>query len=91
MSTYNRRNFLKTSLIGGVAVTCLKPFDTLASFGQQQQFSSSAAITTGDNRADLAFRALKPYSDQIARAIGDRRVVLKPNNVSINKPLCATR
>jgi uncharacterized protein (DUF362 family) len=90
MNTYNRRNFLKTSLIGGIAVTCIKPFDTLASFGQQQQFSSSASITSGDSRADLAFRALKPFSDQIARAIGDRRVVLKPNNVSINIPLCAT-
>jgi uncharacterized protein (DUF362 family) len=90
MSTYSRRNFLKTSLVGGVAVACIKPFDTLASFGQQQQFSSSAAITSGDNRADLAFRALKPFSEQIARAIGNRRVVLKPNNVSINIPLCAT-
>jgi uncharacterized protein (DUF362 family) len=90
MSTYSRRNFLKTSLVGGVAVTCIKPFDTLASFGQQQQFSSSAAITSGDNRADLAFRALKPFSEQIARAIGNRRVVLKPNNVSITIPLCAT-
>ena len=48
------------------------------------------AITSGDNRADLAFRALKPFSEQIARSIGNRRVVLKPNNVSIDKPLCAT-
>ena len=38
----------------------------------------------------MAFRALKPYSEQIARAIGDKRVVLKPNNVSIDIPLCAT-
>jgi uncharacterized protein (DUF362 family) len=90
MTAYNRRNFLKTSLLGGVAVTCMKPFDTLASFGQQQQFTSRTSITSGDNRADLAFRALKPFSDQIARAIGDRRVVLKPNNVSIDIPLCAT-
>jgi uncharacterized protein (DUF362 family) len=90
MNTYSRRNFLKTSLIGGVAVTCIKPFDTLASFAPQEKFSSSAAITSGDNRADLAFRALRPFSDQIATAIGDRRVVLKPNNVSIDIPLCAT-
>jgi uncharacterized protein (DUF362 family) len=90
MSTYNRRNFLKTSLIGGAALTCIRPFDTLASYGVQTQYSASVAITTGDNRADLAFRALKPYSEQIARSIGNRRVVLKPNNVAIDKPLCAT-
>jgi uncharacterized protein (DUF362 family) len=90
MNTYNRRNFLKTSLIGGVAVTCIKPFDILASFGPQEQFSASVAITSGDNRADLAFRSLKPFSEQIARSIGNKRVVLKPNNVSINIPLCAT-
>jgi uncharacterized protein (DUF362 family) len=38
----------------------------------------------------MAFRALKPFSKQIAQAIGRRRVVLKPNNVSIDIPLCAT-
>jgi uncharacterized protein (DUF362 family) len=90
MAKFNRRNFLKTSLIGGVAVTCIKPFETLASFGQQEQFSAQVSITSGDNRADLAFRALKPFSEQIARSVGDRRVVLKPNNVSITIPLCAT-
>jgi uncharacterized protein (DUF362 family) len=52
--------------------------------------SSSVASTTGGNRADLAFRALQPYSKQIRQAIGKRRVVLKPNNVSIDIPLCAT-
>src|SRR5690606_9271291 len=47
-------------------------------------------LTTGDNRADMVFRALLPYSRQIRQAIGNRRVVLKPNNVSIDIPLCAT-
>jgi hypothetical protein len=90
MSIYNRRNFLKTSIIGGVAATCIRPFDTFASIGRQEQLSAQVALTTGDNRADMAFRALQPFSGQIARAIGKRRVVLKPNNVSINVPLCAT-
>lgn len=90
MSNYNRRSFLKTSLLGGVALAYMKPFNTLASFGQEGRFLSSTAITTGNNRADMAFRALTPYSEQIARAIGNRRVVLKPNNVSIDLPLCAT-
>ena len=90
MTTFNRRNFLRTSLMGGVAVTCLKPFDSLASFEKQEQAATRVALTTGDNRADLAFRALQPFSKEIKTAIGKRRVVLKPNNVSIDRPLCAT-
>jgi uncharacterized protein (DUF362 family) len=90
MTTYNRRNFLKTSIAGGVAATCIRPFDVLASFGKQDLAIARVALTTGDNRADLVFRALQPFSKEIAQAIGNRRVVLKPNNVQIDIPLCAT-
>jgi uncharacterized protein (DUF362 family) len=90
MNTISRRNFLKTSIIGGVAATCMRPFDTLAAFGKQEQFSARVALTSGDNRADLALRALQPFSNQIAQAIADRRVILKPNNVNINVPLAST-
>jgi len=76
--------------MGGVAVTCLDPLNSFSSILMQDQFSSSVSLTTGDNRADLAFRALQPFSKEIARAIGKKRVVLKPNNVSIDLPLCAT-
>lgn len=76
--------------MGGVAATCIRPFDTFASFGKQEQFSAQVALTSGDNRADLAFRALQPFSKQLAQAIGDRRVVLKPNNVQIDIPLTST-
>lgn len=76
--------------MGGVAVTCIKPLNAFVPFGKEEQFSSRVGLTTGDNRADMAFRALKPFSDQIARVIGNRRVVLKPNNVSISTPLAAT-
>jgi uncharacterized protein (DUF362 family) len=51
---------------------------------------SKVALTTGDNRADLVFRALKPFSEQIKKGIGKRRVILKPNNVIIDSQLAAT-
>jgi len=76
--------------MGGVAASFIDPWNTFTTIGRQEQVSSSVAITTGDNRADLAFRALTPYAKQIRQAIGNRRVVLKPNNVSIDIPLCAT-
>jgi uncharacterized protein (DUF362 family) len=75
---------------GGVAASFISPLDTFASFYRPEQLSASVAITSGDNRADLAFRALQPFSKQIGQAIGSRRVVLKPNNVSTDVPLCAT-
>jgi uncharacterized protein (DUF362 family) len=90
MNRYDRRSFLRTSLIGGVAATIIKPYDTLACFGQEKQFSSSVSVTAGDNRSDMVFRALKPFSEEIARAIGNRRIVLKPNNVSIKEQLSST-
>jgi uncharacterized protein (DUF362 family) len=90
MNTINRRSFLKTSILGGVAVTFINPVNTFVYSGNQGQSSASVAITSGDNRADLAFRALQPYAKQIKQAIGDRRVILKPNNVAINVPLAAT-
>jgi hypothetical protein len=62
MTTFTRRNFLRTSVIGGVAATCINPYETLAAFGKQEQFSTRVALTSGDNRADMAFRALQPFS-----------------------------
>lgn len=90
MATFTRRSFLKTSVIGGVAAAYIRSFDTFASSGREKQFSSSVALTTGDNRADMAFRALQPFSKEIAMAIGERCVILKPNNVNINVPLAST-
>jgi uncharacterized protein (DUF362 family) len=90
MTTFDRRNFLRTSILGGAALAMMKPLESIASHFPSEVYPSNVAITTGSNRADMAFRALKPFSEQIAAAIGNRRVVLKPNNVSIDRPLCAT-
>src|SRR5665647_3227607 len=90
MSTFNRRNFLKTSIMGGVAATCLNSAYSNIYSGPREITSGSVAITYGDNRADIAFRALQPFSKQIRQSIGNRRVVLKPNNVLIDVPLTST-
>ena len=51
---------------------------------------SRVALTNGDNRADNVFRALKSLDKEIAQSIGNRRVVIKPNNVSLTNQLAAT-
>ena len=91
----NRRNFLKTSLAGGVGLAMMKPANIFASPVTESLIPTNeklakVALTTGDHRADLVFRALKPFSEQIKRDIGNRRVILKPNNVLIDRQLAAT-
>jgi len=51
---------------------------------------SRVSITTGESRADMVFNALKPFSKDIKTAIGNRCVILKPNNVLIYVPLACT-
>jgi len=90
----SRRNFLKTSLIGGsaavVALRLPSARNGVVAPAVKRQFTSRVALTSGEDRANLAFKALEPFKKEIAAAIGDKRVILKPNNVIINKSLCAT-
>lgn len=51
---------------------------------------SRVALTTGDQRHELAFRGLKVFDKSIAAAIGDKRVIIKPNNVAIDNQLAAS-
>jgi uncharacterized protein (DUF362 family) len=90
MKTFDRRNFLKTSLLTGAAVTCCNPVKALVPFSKPAGNSSRVAITSGKDRADMAFRALKPFSEEIKQAIGNKRVVIKPNVVLIYVPLACT-
>lgn len=93
MDLINRRNFIKTSVMGGIAATFTGSFNNISAIGAlsgEPQLSSRVSITTGDNRADLAFRALEPFSKEIRRAIGNRRVIIKPNNVSLTIQLAST-
>lgn len=93
MTTLNRRNFIRTSVMGGVATAFIRPENTLRQIAAPfitDPGSSHVSLTTGDSRADITFRALEPFSKEIRRAIGNRRVVIKPNNVSMTIQLAAT-
>ena len=51
---------------------------------------SRVALTTGEDRADIAFQALKTFQKEITAAIGDKRIILKPNNVFAARPLACS-
>ena len=89
----DRRHFLKSSLIGGVGISLIRPENLFAAPTPKlavNETLAKVALTTGNNRADLVFRALQPFSAQIKKDIGKRRVILKPNNVMIDRQLAAT-
>ena len=69
----DRRHFLKTSLLGGLALTLPWGARRLlaATEPAAAKLTSRVAVTTGGDRADLAFQALKPFAKQIAAAIGE--------------------
>jgi len=92
----NRRGFLRTSLAGGLAAAAVNRLPGRAVAADDPPAAASAAatsrvaLTTGDDRADNTFRGLQVFRSEIAQAIGNRLVIVKPNNVSIKVPLCAT-
>lgn len=90
MSSYNRRDFLRTSLMGGIALAYTGPLTFGSPVSVVPQMPSKVALTYGGNRADLAFRSLHFFSKEIREAIGNKLVVLKPNNVSTTIQLAST-
>lgn len=92
-ATNTRRNFLKASLLGGVALWgrghISGPVMAAGSSAGPGR-PSRVALTAGDDRTDNIFRGLRVFEREIQKAIGDRPVVVKPNNVSIDRQLAAT-
>jgi uncharacterized protein (DUF362 family) len=68
----------------------MNPAHTLLPQLGKENRGTRVSLTTGSDRADMVFRALRPFSKQIKNAIGNRRVVLKPNNVLIYVPPACT-
>jgi uncharacterized protein (DUF362 family) len=93
-----RRDFLKTTLAGGTAALIASRLlrSTMAAAPAAAVPSpavggpTKVALTNGDNRTENVANALKSLKAEIAAAIGKRRVVIKPNNVSTTSQLAAT-
>jgi uncharacterized protein (DUF362 family) len=90
MNKLNRRDFLRTSVMGGIAVSCFNSLTGARLPEEQGDYPAKVTLTYGDSRADIVFRALQPFSEQIKKAIGKKHVILKPNNVTIENQLACT-
>ncbi len=85
----DRRSFLKSSLLAGLAAA-IPPWRAGAAPAAGASAPTRVALTTGTDRAAMAFEGLKPFREQVRRGIAGRQIVIKPNNVAIDHPLCAT-
>ncbi len=51
---------------------------------------SPVAFTTGTDRMEMLFEVIKPFESEIKAALKEKQLVIKPNMVVTNRPLCAT-
>jgi uncharacterized protein (DUF362 family) len=51
---------------------------------------SSVALANGTDRRAMMYEVSKPFEEQIRKGIKGKQLIIKPNMVSVDKPLCAT-
>jgi hypothetical protein len=101
---FSRRGFLKGIGAGALAVglgsrafgperIAAAPGSPLA--GKNGLFRKMAppakvGLLKGNDRREVVYQALKKIEDQILPGIGNKRILIKPNFVSTNRPLAAT-
>ncbi|HPA48133.1 MAG TPA: DUF362 domain-containing protein [bacterium] len=87
----SRRSFLKTALLAGAGVTAGACFPSgIAAKSADTKAMGRVSLTAGDDRAANIFEGLQVFKKEIRQAIGNRRIILKPNNVSFNNPLACS-
>ncbi|MBN1361299.1 MAG: DUF362 domain-containing protein [Sedimentisphaerales bacterium] len=99
----DRRGLLKALGLGGLGLAAgriLTPSRAFASPGsplvakgklyQTTPERARVALVKGNDRRDNVLAALKQIEDQVVPAIGNKKVLVKPNFVSTNRPLAAT-
>lgn len=77
-----RREFLRRNLAGTAAAATAWRAASFGGVAHAADFTSRVAITKGNDRADNAFRAMQVFKKEIATAIGNKRIIVKPNVVN---------
>ncbi len=86
----SRREFIKRSVLGAAGTAVAWRIGSIPFTTHAHTTVGRVALTWGNDRADNVFRALQVFKKQIATAIAGRRVVIKPNLVSITVGLACT-
>ena len=100
----NRREYLKTigaGALGGMcfgmmrgcggqtgdAVHAMAPGEALFS---KRDAPAAVSLAKGDTRREMVYRSLVNMKDEIVKAIGNKRILIKPNMVLAENPGCET-
>ena len=89
----HRRNFLKGSLLLSTGLLLNQRSTARASEAPAASTAprrSKVSFVTGTDRREMMNQVLSPLKDVIAEGIKGKQIVIKPNFVSTNSPLCAT-
>ena len=103
-SRLNRRDVLKGIGIGTIGLAfsgkAFKPTKAFAAVGnpyrrggklfQKLTGTAKVSLIKGNDRREIVYKALKNIEDEILPSIGAKRILIKPNFVSCDIPLCAT-
>ncbi|MDR0796294.1 MAG: DUF362 domain-containing protein [Tannerella sp.] len=88
----HRRDFIRTALWGGVATAAI-PSYAMKILAETTKVAvddnAKVSLATGSGRAEVAFKALQPFSKEIAQAVGNRKIIVKPNMVTSTIQLSA--
>jgi len=104
-NTLNRRRFLKgigLGTVGGIILGgsnfCVggRHAGTENQQGRVSQLykkvtgPARVSLIKGNNRHDIVYQSLKNIENEVLSSIGDKKILIKPNMVLADNPLCAT-
>jgi uncharacterized protein (DUF362 family) len=89
----DRRTFIRGLSAGAAGLMLGTPFrepDMLQAAETAVAPPAKVSFVTGSDRREMVYQALKPFEKEVRAAIRGKRVIVKPNMVVVNVPLCAT-
>lgn len=87
----NRRHFIKTISLSVTGLSLgSKRMTHTAGASPSALPESRVSLSAGNDRRDIIYRALQPFKSEIQKGIEGKRVIIKPNCVYQDTPLCAT-
>ena len=95
-SSADRRTFLKGAALLSAGLMLNRSSTAKAASASQatavaaEPTRSRVAFLTGTDRREMVYQAMMPFKEEIQKGIQGKQVIIKPNFVITNAPLCAT-
>ena len=87
-TSLSRRGFFRGMAGGTAGLAFLSAWQTDSASALEK--TSRVSLVAGSDRREMVIQALKPFEKEIREGIRGKQVIIKPNMVTTNVPLCAT-